>query len=164
MRELMLGLPAIMADTAIPRQNPSSGVLTGKLPKLLARHPEVDLGVDQDMIPVPKAVAHAIGLVIATAARENGRTRLNFAAMVTGGTDGKHPAVQQWMDTYQFFVGWAHLDRNHESDRQPPSDDDLLGRIRVVEDVIQVRAAGFFENLKALDGLLADINAPAEEE
>jgi hypothetical protein len=33
-----------------------------------------------------------------------------------------------------------------------------------VEDVIQVRAAGFFENLKALDGLLADINAPAEEE
>lgn len=164
MRELMLGLPAIMADAAIPRLNPSSSALTKKLPKLLTKNAEVDLGADQDMVPVPKAVAHAIHLIITTAAKEQGRNRLIFAALVTGGEDGKHPAVEQWMDAYQFFVGWAHLDRNHNAGRQLPADVDLLANIRVVEDVIEARTAVFFENLKSLEGLLAEINAPAEED
>jgi len=164
MRELMLGLPVVMTDDAIPRPDPSSRALTSNLPKLLRKNPEVDLGADQDMIPVPKDVAHAIGLIISTAAKEDGRNRLIFAALVTGGKDGKHPAVRQWMDAYQFFLGWAHLDRNHNVDRPLPADSDLLANIRVVEDVIEVRTAAFFENLKSLEGLLAEINAPAKED
>ena len=68
------------------------------------------------------------------------------------------------MDAYQFFLGWAHLDRNHNVDRPLPADSDLLANIRVVEDVIEVRTAAFFENLKSLEGLLAEINAPAKED
>jgi hypothetical protein len=164
MRELMLGLPAVMADAAIPRLSPSSSALTKKLPKLLANNAQVDLGAEQDMIPVPKDVAHTIDLIITTAAKEESRNRLNFAALVTGGSDGKHPAVVQWMDAYQFFVGWAHLDRNHNVDRQLPADMDLVAKIRVVEDVIEVRTGVFFENLKAVEGLLAEINALVEED
>lgn len=164
MRELMLGLPAVVMDEAIPRPNPSSGALTRKLPELLRKNPEVDLGADQDMIPVPKNVAHAIGSIVTTAAQEDGRNRLIFAALVTGGKDGKHPAVKQWMDAYQFFLRWAHLDRNHTVDRPLPADSEMLANIRVVEDVIEVRTAAFFQNLKSLEGLLAEINAPAEED
>lgn len=164
MRELMLGLPAVMADDATPRPNPSSGALAKELPKLLRNHPEVDLRADQDMIPVPKDLARAIDSLVTTVGKEDGRNRLNFAALVTGGADGKHPAVKQWQEAYDFFVGWAHLDRNHDADRPLPADDDLFNRVRIVEDVIEVRTAVFFENLKSLEGLLAEINAPVEED
>ena len=159
MRELMTGLPAVMADTAIPRPKPSSGSLVARLPELLASHPDVDLGVDQDIVPVPKKVAQALASLVTTATQEQGRNRSNAAALVTGGSDPKHPAIKQWLDAYEFFVGWAHLDRNHERDGNLPSNEELLTIIRVVEDVIDVRTTVFFENLHALDDLLASANA-----
>lgn len=161
MRELMTGLPAAMADTAIPRPKPSSGSLVAKLPELLAKHPDVDLGVDQDIVPVPKKVAQALASLVTTATQEQGRNRSNAAALVTGGSDPNHPVIKQWLNAYEFFVGWAHLDRNHERDgKQLPSSEELLGVIRVVEDVIEVRTTFFFENLHAIDDLLASANAP----
>ena len=60
MRELMIGLPAVMADDPEPRPDPSSNSLTQQLPELLAKHPDLDLGVDQDIVPVPKAVAQIL--------------------------------------------------------------------------------------------------------
>ena len=57
LRELMVGLPPILAETAIPRPNPSSSSLLARLPGLLAKHPDLDLAADQDVLPVPKAVA-----------------------------------------------------------------------------------------------------------
>lgn len=163
-RELMNGLPVVMADTAIPRPKPSSGSLMRKLPELLAKHPDVDLGVEQDMIPVPKAVAQTLDSLIGTVVKEQGRNRSNAAALLTGGDDNKHPAIKQWMDAYEFFVGWAHFDRNFERGGQLPTDADLLAAMKVVEDVIEVRTAVFFENLHYLEGLLAQINAPVEED
>lgn len=164
MRELMMGLPAVLSEKAIPRPNPTSGVLTMKLPSLLEKHPGVDLTVDQDLVPVPKEVAQAIDRLISTASKENGRNRFNDTVLVTGADDSKHPAVDQWRAVYRFFVGWAHLDRNHASDRELPSDSVLLVNVRVVEDVIEVRTAAFFENLQALRGLLESINASGEED
>lgn len=163
MRELMNGLPAVLGDTVVPRPEPPSSALMAKLPEMLARHPDVDLAAEQDSIPVPRAVAHALGALIGAAAQERGRNRANAAALVTGGTDARHPAIQQWMDAYQFFLGWTHLDRNHET-RPLPQDGDLLAAIRVVEDVIEVRTAVFFDNLHSIEALLAEINAPIEEE
>lgn len=164
MRELMNGLPAVMADTSIPRPKPSSGSLMSKLPELIANHPDVDLGADQDMIPVPNAVARAIDSLIGAVVKERGRNRSNAAALVTDGNDNKHPAVKQWMEAYEFFLGWTHLDRNHERVEQLPSDEDLVANMKVVEDVIEVRSAAFFENLHALEDLLAEINATLEED
>lgn len=163
MRELMNGLPAVLGDAAIPRPDPSSGALMAKLPDLLARHPEVDLASEQDSIPVPRPVARALGALIAAVAQERGRNRANAASLVTGAGDSRHPAIQQWLDAYQFFVGWAHLDRNHEA-RTPPEDAELAANIRVVEDVIEVRTTMFFDNLHSIEALLAEINAPVEEE
>ena len=77
--------------------------------------------------------------------------------------DTKHPAVKQWGDAYQFLVGWAHLDRNHDEDRVLPTDNEIRDVLRIVEDVIDVRTTAFFENVAAINDLLADINATEEE-
>jgi len=96
--------------------------------------------------------------LISAATQEEGRNRANAAALLTGGPNADHPVIGQWTKTYNYFVDWAHLDRNHEKRRSLPSDDDLAGNMRVVEDVIEVRTALFFENLHALEDLLAEIN------
>ncbi len=158
-RELMNGLPAVMTDNAIPRPNPSSGALTRKLPELLAQHPGLDLAVEQDLVPVPKEVAQALADLIGAATREEGRNRRNAAELVTGAPDTKHPAIKHWATAQRFFLGWTHIDRNHAQDRELPTDEVLLENIRVVEDVIEVRSTRFFENVHALQDLLAEANA-----
>jgi hypothetical protein len=164
MRELMLNLPTAMADTFIDRPEPSAGSLLAKLPSLLAKHPDLDLDLDQDMVPVPKKVAQEFSLLVKTRVQEDGRNQSNFAALVTGGSDTKHPAIKQWKDAYRFFVKWAHLDRHDERGGNLPSDDELLATMRVVEDVIEVRTAAFFDNLHSVEDLLAEINALSEED
>lgn len=159
MRELMNGLPAVMTDSAIPRPNPSSSALAQGLPELLARHPDLDLAAEQDLVPVPRAVARALSDLIGTIASEQGRNRRNAAEMVTGGSDTKHPAVKYWRDAQRFFLGWTHIDRNHSHDRELPTDELVRENMRVVEDVIEVRSAQFFENLHSLRDLLAEANA-----
>jgi hypothetical protein len=163
MRELMSGLPAVMSDISIPRPNPSSDSLTKQLPELLATHPDADLGLDQDLVPVPRAVARVLAALVSTVTQEQGRNRANTAALVTGDSDAHHPAIKQWLDAYQFFLNWTHLDRNHDQERPLPSDEALLTMIRIVEDVIEVRSALFFENLHAIEDLLAEINNVDEE-
>ena len=163
-RELMTGLPSAMSDSFIARSTPSSGSLIGRLPDLLAKHSDLDLSLDQDVIPVPKRVAEAFDALVEAATKEAGRNRRNTAALITGGTDTKHPAIKQWMDAYEFFVGWTHLDRFHDQDRALPSDEELMHRLRVVEDVIEVRTNAFFENVRTVDDLLAEINAMSEGE
>lgn len=162
MRELMNGLPSVMADTLIPRPTPPSSSLLAKLPKLLAENPDTNLGLDQDLVPVPRPVAHALDALIATVARERGRNLSNAAALVTGGGDTNHPAIAQWRSAQDFFLDWTHLDRNHNNDRELPSDDELMANIRIVEDVIEVRSGLFFDNLHALDDILAAANAVDE--
>ncbi|MFM9260623.1 hypothetical protein ACNAWD_22235 [Rhodococcus erythropolis] len=162
MRELMNGLPVILAETSIPRPNPSSSSLTKGLPRLLADHPDVDLGADQDIVPVPKAVAQAFDRLITAVVQEEGRNRSNASALVTGIMKDKHPAVNQWLEAYQFFLGWTHIDRNHESERKLPDDARILAVMKIVEDIIEVRTTVFFENLRSLEELLTQINAPVE--
>lgn len=158
MRELMNGLPAVMTESAIPRPNPSSASLTSKLPDLLAQHPDVDLSVEQDLVPVPKPVAQAFSDLIRAATSEEGRNRRNAAELVTGQSDTKHPAIKHWTTAQQFFLGWTHIDRNHSQDRELPTDDLINTHIRVVEDVIEVRSKLFFENLRSLRDILAEAN------
>ena len=159
MRELMNGLPSVMTDGAIERPKPSSNALKAELPRLLARHPDLDLTVDQDLVPVPKTVARAFSDLIHTVSSEKGRNRRNAAEIVTGGSDTKHPAIKHWTEAQRFFLGWTHIDRNHSQDRELPTDEVLLANIRVVEDVIEVRSALFFENLQSVQDLLVEANA-----
>lgn len=163
MRELMTGLPAALADSVIPRPSPSSSSLVAQLPEVLAKHPDLDLGVDQDVVPVPKPVAVHMDSLVKARTQEDGRNRSNAAALVTGGRDPGHPAINQWQDAYRFFLGWTHFDRNHESDRELPSDEQIRSAMRVVEDVIEVRSALFFDNLRSLEDILAEANAVEDE-
>ncbi|MCT2279113.1 hypothetical protein M3G91_15970 [Micromonospora chalcea] len=108
---------------------------------------------------MPKAVARVVSELISTVVKEQGRNRANAAALVTGGSDAKHPAIGQWAEAQRFFLGWTHLDRNHEQGRDLPTDEMLLRHLRIVEDVIEVRTALFFENLHALEDILEKANA-----
>ncbi|WP_139318824.1 MULTISPECIES: hypothetical protein [unclassified Pseudonocardia] len=162
-RELMINLPVLILDKLEPRPDPSSGSLTRKLPRLLAEHPDLDLSADQDILPVPRAVAQAFDSLIKTAAKEDGRNTRNAAAPLAGDETAKVPVLKQWNATYGFFVSWAHLDRDSENHRDLPSDEDLLTKIRIVEDVIEVRAGVFFENVRTVRDLLDDINYTGEE-
>lgn len=163
MRELMNGLPSVMADTTIPRPKPSSGGLLAQLPELLAAHPQLDLEAQQDVLPVPSAVAMHVSSLARARAQETGRNRSIAASLLTGTVDAKHPAIEQWLAAQGFFLGWTHLDRNHDGDRDLPTDDELRQVIAVVEDVVEVRTAAFFDNLRSIDDLLADINATFNE-
>jgi hypothetical protein len=164
MRELMNGLPSILTDLSIPRPKPSSMSLLADLPSLLAKHSDLDLAAEQDVIPVPKTVAIHFHSLVKTRTQEDGRNRSNLSALITGGTDARHPAIKQWKDAYDFFLRWTHLDRNHEGDRELPSDQEIQLEVRVVEDVIEVRTSAFFENLSSLEDLLSEINATSEQE
>jgi hypothetical protein len=156
-RELMLGALDILVDTPEPRPVPTSGALTGNLSSALTANGNPDLRADQDLIPVPRIVAAAIADLIDASTRERGRNQRNAAALVTGTADGKHPSIAEWNSTYQFFVKWAHVDQHHL--KALPGDSTLAQRLRVVEDVIEVRMNLFFENLSAIEDLLAQANA-----
>ena len=131
MRELMNGLPNVMTEGVTPRPKPSSESLKMKLPTLLAQHPELDLTLDQDLIPVPRPVAQVLSDLISTVTQEQGRNRRNAAELVTDGSDESHPAIQQWMEAQRFFLGRTHLDRNHDKDRDLPSDATMMTQMRI---------------------------------
>ena len=164
MREIMNGLPAAMAVGATPRPNPSSASLTGRLPDLMAAHSGLDLRAAQDIIPVPSPVASAIAELVEAAVKERGLNVANAAALLTDGADTKHPLISQWNSAHQFFLRWTHLDRYPDAGRSPPTDDEVRANIRVIEDVIDVRTAVFFENLSAVEDILSIANATASEE
>jgi hypothetical protein len=163
MRELMTNLLANV-DGFIKRIEPSSSSLVSKLPNLLAKHPALDLELEQDLIPVPKEVAQHFAMLNKARVQEDGRNQKNAAAFITGGSSLSHPATKQWKNTNNFFVGWAHLDQNHERRGSLPSDEELLDSMCVVEDIIEVHAAVFFDNVHAVDDLLARANASSEED
>ena len=101
--------------------------------------------------------------MIRTRTQEDGRNRRNTAVLIAGDDSSDHPAVKQWQDAYRFFVRWAHLDRDEASEPTLPSDENIEAQIRVVEDVVEVRTAAFFENLHSLRDLLDEINTLDEE-
>jgi hypothetical protein len=163
MREVMLGLPDALDVDSEERPSPSASALTLRLPDLLREHSQLNLGAEQDNIPVPRSVAQVFNELIKTVTQEQGRNLRNNAALITKGTDTKHPALREWSTTYRFFVKWAHLDRISEGERALPSQDELLAHIKVVEDVIDVGTSVFFDNVHAVADLLAKINEQFEE-
>ena len=100
--------------------------------------------------------------IIYAVVQEEGRNLSNAASLVTGGSDTNHPLVKQWSDAQIFFLAWTHLDRNDESDRPLPTDAEVLANIAIVEDVIEVRTALFFDNLHSVQDLLDEANAQEE--
>lgn len=162
LRELMLGAPDILVDTPEPRPDPSSSALAESMPDVLAGNGSPDLRLDQDLIPVPREIAAAFADLIDASSRERGRNQRNAASLVTGSADGSHPSIAEWRKAYRFFVKWAHVDQHHSGTL--PEDDAIIGHLRVVEDVIAVRVNLFFDNLAAVEDLLALANSTDEVE
>ncbi|MBM7389785.1 hypothetical protein JOE37_002779 [Clavibacter michiganensis] len=162
MREVMMGLPSLLLTDAVPRPHPNTASLLDKLPRLIQRYQNVDLRADQDSIALPKLLVYFLADIAETRTKEIGRNTANASLLLTGGSDSKHPVMTQWKQSYDFFVGWAHLDRNFGRGRPLPKRAEIIRRIAVVEDVIDVQSALFFDNLSAVRDLLANANMPKE--
>ena len=155
-RELMLGAIDMLVEIPEPRQMPSSTGLTSQILKISAKQGGLDLRADQDLVPVPRELATALADLIETRTRENGRNQRNVAALVTGNADDSHVSTKDWSKSYDFFLKWTHADRHHANDL--PDDSTIIRHLRVVEDVIEVRMNLFFENLAAVEDILALAN------
>lgn len=162
MRELMNGAPSALTESSEDRVDPSSAALLSRLPRLLADHPDLDLSADQDVVPVPREVAVHLDQLIRARTQEDGRNRRNTAALIGSDSSSNRSAIEQWQNAYRFFVRWAHLDRDEGRERTLPSDEAIESHIRVVEDVIEVQTAAFFDNLHSLQDLLDEINEVEE--
>lgn len=160
-RELMNGLPEVLSRVSIPRPSPGSTALKDRLPELLR---DVDLDVDQDLIPVPRNAALTLSQLVRTVAQEQGRNRRLASSVVTDETDDQAPAIRQWTDAHKFFMSWTHLDRRSGAKRMLPSDDIIAAHLRVVEDIIETRTSAFFDVVRSVEDLLDIANATTEDD
>ncbi|ASN19929.1 hypothetical protein [Arthrobacter sp. YN] len=158
MREVMNALPSVIGETTGRLKGRSASALARELSDALALSSDLDLRQDLDYIPVPRAVAIAIDQVVQTVVLETKQVRDDAAALLAEGSSSDHPAVGQWIEAREFFVRWTHLERPPRDNGHVPTDVEILRNIRVVEDLVAVRTAGFFDTRRLLDELLAEIN------
>ena len=71
--------------------------------------------------------------------------------------------VERWRRAHDFFLKWTHLDRVSDSLRSVPSDEEFRQHLRVLEDVIEVRTAAFFDAVDSVAELLRLANATVLE-
>lgn len=159
-RELMNSILEIMPDIDVSHIKPSSNSLKDKLPKLFN---DVNFDIGQDYVLIPKSAAKTLHELISTINKESSRKARLEGAVITDGTDNKHPAIKQWQATHKFFMHWTHLNRVNDS-CEAPSDDEIRKNLRVVEDVIETRSNLFFENFHKIEDLLTEANMVSEED
>lgn len=159
MREVMNRFADAVGASSSERIKPPSKEQIQALPDLLSGHPNLVLDqTEQESIPVPQPVAAAFDKLIKTAVQEKVRSRDIAAVLLTDDGNADHPAVSQWMETRNFFVRWAHLQAEASDPGSLPTDKDLQGRARVVEDLIEGVTRLFFDARHAVDDLLSEIN------
>lgn len=162
MREVMNRVLQAMGSNPSPRVKPSSRDQVQALPDLLSQFPELSLDGDGQSVPVPRAVAVTFEKLIKTAVQEKGRSRDDIASLLTDDGNSEHAAVKRWADSQRFFVKWAHL---HDASTPPselPSDDLLRMHVNMFDELFDAVITDFFERLRSIEDLLADINAVQE--
>lgn len=161
MREVMNALASVIGDNSSAKKKAHPDKLLRALPGKLALFPELSLKQDIDYIPVPKDAALLIAEVVDASSQETMSIREDAASLLAEGSGIDHPAVKQWMDARLSFVKLTHISRPPED--ISISDTDIEGKIRVVEDLIEVRIGEFFESKHSLDDILSEINEQEEE-
>jgi hypothetical protein len=167
MRELVIGVPALLSDEIVKRSGTTSSSLVQRLASLTQDLPALDLSGDLSYVAVPRDIATHLASLIEVAQLESARSHANDALLVTRSSNQKSPAVKQWRDAREYFVEWAHWDRKSPAEAEQrvlPTDAEILERVVVAEDLIRVRLNGFFDSRHEIDDFLAEINAPLRPE
>ncbi|MEV6849993.1 hypothetical protein [Actinoplanes sp. NPDC051411] len=162
MREVMNPVLRTMGTAASSRIKPPSKTQVQELPDMLARFPGLALDADGESVPVPRAVAKIFDKLIKTAVQEKRRSRDDVASLLTDDGNGEHLAVKRWIESRDFFVGWAHL-----RDEQPelptlPSDELMRAHVTVFDELFDAVTTAFFARRQSIDDLLAEINSLEE--
>jgi hypothetical protein len=153
-RELINGLPSVMGETSSERINPSSWELLRNLPEI-----SIDTRGEEPIVAIPRELASLIEDLARTAALESKRVRDDLTGLLVDTPQDDHPLVTPWNQTRRWFVKWAHWDRPTDEARPIPTDDQILERLRLIEDVVEARTAAFFDSRHAIDDLLAKANS-----
>ncbi len=109
----MAGLPAALFDVDVPGPSQSSDSPVGQLLDLLWLHRDLDFGLDQDMVPVPRKAVGVFDPLAAGATQECGRKTRLATALITDESDTNLPVAKEWADSYGLFPGWTLLGRRH---------------------------------------------------
>jgi len=161
MREVMNALASVIGNSSQTKHQDGAEKLVRKLPEKLAMFPEFNPKQDNKLIPLPREIALFISELSILASHEEGNIREDVAALLAEGSGKDHPAVKQWMDAREAFVGYTHYGR-------PPvesstSNEEIERNIRVVEDLIERRLQSFFDSRHSVESLLSGINAQEED-
>ena len=162
MREVMNRVLRAMGTAPSPRVKPSSKDQVQALPDLLSQFPELSLDGDGDSVPVPRALAARFEKLIKTAVQEKGRSRDDIASLLTDDGNSEHAAVKRWAESQRFFVKWAHLHDAPTTLSELPSDELLRLHVNVFDELFDAVITDFFDRLRSIEDLLADINAVQE--
>lgn len=157
-RELMRHLPGVFGITYTPRSGPSASDRVRTLPTLAERYTGLDLRQDVEYVPVPQELAFFLADLITATNEEAGRVASGPAALLTDDNNPNRPVVRQWLEVYNWFVKWAHLDGKRRELSAIPADQELLTRLHALEEMIDGVVVTFFENLHTVEDLLSDAN------
>lgn len=161
MREVMNALASVIGDNNQTKHQDGAEKLVRKLPEKLAMFPEFNPRQDNGLIPLPREVALFISELSILASQEEANIREDVAALFAEGSGKDHPAVKQWMDAREEFVGYTHYGR-------PPvessvSDEEIERNILIVEDIIERKLQPFFDSQHSVESLLDGINSQEED-
>jgi len=123
------------------------------------RSPDDD---ERGPVAVPRYLLTAIERLDEAERAGTGRRRRRDSITVLGYVDVDSPALQPWDKARDFFMSATHVDRQAKviaADGSTPAPTEILKRIVIVEDALQVRLGAFFETLHSLSDLLDEANA-----
>jgi hypothetical protein len=167
-RELINSLPDALGDTSggLGSGQNSESAKNGFRKALKRWHEEAaPRSPDEDEkgpVAVPRYIIAAIEILDEAERAGTGRRQRRDSITVLGYVDVDSPALKPWDDARDFFMSATHVDRQERviaADGSTPTITEILGRIAIVEDALQVRLGAFFETLHSLSNLLDEANA-----
>jgi hypothetical protein len=157
MRELMNRLAEAMTGKDIPSPKPNSGAITKKIASMSLDSINVDNASDDSLVPISGKLARKVASLQKARKQEDNRNRRLASMFLTGtDTDQVSPIVREWQQVHRFFFQAVHLDNG--GDHQLPTDKELIEKIQVVEEYIEIKGRPFFDNKNKVQELLAEIN------
>jgi hypothetical protein len=159
-RELMNSLPDALCDVVgMPERGHNSESEVSRLARgierdnLMEYHGEVSVDENPRLVTVRSDLLQLAVAVAVEHRAGQGRRRGRDAALVLGRLDPTDAAMVPWTRAREFFMRPTHLGTS-----APPTDEEILLHIGVIEASLSARLGDFFDNLDALSEILADAN------
>ena len=114
----------------------------------------------EERVTISSSLLSAAARVVTSQRAATGNRRLRQSAVALRRLEpGPDPTLKMWLDALSWFEGHAHLDKSRE--RSIPSDEAILAKLEIVENILAARLRGFFAVMDDVAAIAALANAPA---